>query len=47
MPAKSLNKTQNIAGYNITLEKVLPNVDQKNTSLGLKGKYQIALKIEK
>ena len=47
MAAKTLVKTKNIAGYNITLEKVLPNLDQKNNSTDLKGKYQIALKIEK
>jgi hypothetical protein len=44
---KNLNKTQNFAGYNISLEKLLPYPDQKNNTADLKGKYQIALKIEK
>jgi hypothetical protein len=44
--SKTLVKTQNIAGYNITLEIVMPSPNQNNTT-DLKGQYQIALKIEK
>lgn len=47
LPSKSLTKSQNIAGYTISLEKVLPYPNQKNNTENLKGTYEIALKIEK
>lgn len=47
LPSKNFSKTQNVAGYNITLEKVLPYPNQTNNTANLKGQYRIALKIEK
>ena len=47
LTSRNFVKTQNFAGYNITLEKVLPYPNQTNNTATLKGQYQIALKIEK
>ncbi|SEF48068.1 hypothetical protein SAMN05421847_0100 [Halpernia humi] len=47
LDGKNLVKTQDIFGYTITLEQVLPYPNQKDKKEDLKGHYQIALKIEK